>query len=76
MERAKADVLCEICKASFKVTIRNVEQHNHVASKHPKQTFEQCFPSLVEKEEEPEEEEPDDPLPESKKAWKCIFTGN
>ena len=75
MDRAKADVLCTICKASFKVTIRNVEANAHVGSKHAKSTFEKCFPSLCEQEEE-EEVDLDDPLPESKKAWKCIFTGN
>lgn len=77
MERAKADVSCEICKAIFKVTQRNVEQQKHAENKHPKSTYAQCFPSLVEQEEEEEDDTPaDDELPESKNGWKCIFNGN
>lgn len=48
MARAKEDVLCELCKASYKVTTKNVDQHRHAENKHPKHTFEDCFPSLGE----------------------------
>ena len=78
MERAKPDVSCAICKAIFKVTLRNVEQKKHAENKHPKSTFEECFPTLVEKEEEDEEDDApvDDELPVSKNGWKCIFNGS
>lgn len=75
MDRAKADVLCTVCAQSFKVTERNVDAHKHADSKHPKKTFDECFPSLGAQPEE-EEEEPDDELPESKKGWACAFTNN
>ena len=74
MERAKADVLCSVCAQSFKVTEKNVDARKHAESKHPKKTFEECFPSLGEQPEE--EEQADDELPESKKGWACAFTNN
>ena len=75
MDRAKADVLCAMCSQSFKVTEKNVDATNHAAGKHAKKTFEECFPSLCEQEEE-DEVEVDDELPDNKKVWKCAFTKN
>ena len=60
----------------FKVTQRNVEQYKHAEMKHPKHTFAECFPSLVEAEEEEEDGPKDDELPVSKNGWKCIFNRN
>ena len=48
--RAKADLLCSICKSSFKQTEKMVEGRQHAESKHPKSTFEICFPMLFEEE--------------------------
>ncbi|CAE8601577.1 unnamed protein product, partial [Polarella glacialis] len=44
---AKQDIKCTICSQVFKVTKKNVDQKNHFAAKHPKSTFEECFPGLV-----------------------------
>ena len=52
---------------------------DHWKSKHEKKgfTLEKCFPFLVEKDEDDEDEGPaDDELPVSKNGWKCIFNGN
>ena len=75
MDRAKADVLCAMCSQSFKVTQKNVDAHKHAEGKHPKKTWEECFPDLCEQEEE-DEGDVDDELPVNKKVWKCAFTGN
>lgn len=48
-----------------------VDARKHVEGKHPKKTYEECFP-----EEEEDDEDADDELPESKKGWKCAFTGD
>mmetsp|Transcript_68312 Transcript_68312/g.154540 ORF Transcript_68312/g.154540 Transcript_68312/m.154540 type:complete len:122 (+) Transcript_68312:84-449(+) len=45
---AKPDVKCVFCGTIFKVTKKNVDQRNHVDSKHPKETFAACFPSIAE----------------------------
>lgn len=42
----KEEVICKICMQSFKVTKKNADQKNHAESKHPKSTFEECFPGL------------------------------
>ena len=76
MDRAKADVNCAICAQSFKVTIKNVDAHKHHEGKHPKKTWEECFPSLCEIIDNEELDEVDDELPENKKVSKCAFTGN
>ena len=76
MERAKPEVQCAICGQTFLVTKKNVDAHKHHENKHPKKTFAECFPDLVEKEEDDDEEDADDELPENKKVWKCAFTGN
>ena len=47
-ERAKKDVLCAMCSQPFKVTEKNVDAHKHAENKHPKKTWEECFPSLCE----------------------------
>lgn len=75
-ERAKADVLCHFCAQSFKVTVKNVDAHKHAESKHPKATFDECFPSLGEQAEESDDGPVDDDLPESKEGWKCALTGS
>lgn len=72
-DRAKADILCGECSQSFKVTIKMADAKIHAANKHPKKTFEELFPMGDESEEE---EDQDDELPDSKKGWKCAFTGN
>lgn len=36
--------VCTICKATFRVTKRNVEIKQHQQAKHPDQTMEICFP--------------------------------
>mmetsp|Transcript_49239 Transcript_49239/g.77868 ORF Transcript_49239/g.77868 Transcript_49239/m.77868 type:complete len:81 (-) Transcript_49239:214-456(-) len=43
---AKADVQCTICAQVFKVTKKCADQKAHAAGKHPKSTFEECFPGL------------------------------
>merc|ERR1712060_251052 len=43
---AKEDVVCTICKQSFKVTKKNTDQKAHADSKHPKSTFAECFPGI------------------------------
>mmetsp|Transcript_156429 Transcript_156429/g.276327 ORF Transcript_156429/g.276327 Transcript_156429/m.276327 type:complete len:80 (-) Transcript_156429:181-420(-) len=43
---AKADVECQICKTSFKITKKNADQKIHAESKHPKSSFAECFPGL------------------------------
>ena len=47
MAKAKPDVHCKICGQIFKLTKKNVDQRNHHISKHPKETFEACFPEVV-----------------------------
>lgn len=47
MAKAKPDVHCKICGQVFKLTKKNVDQRNHAASKHPNNTFEECFPEVV-----------------------------
>ena len=76
MARAKPDVLCSVCKAVYKVTEKNIDARRHAENKHPKSTYEQCFPTLVEEDEVEDDEPADDELPESTKKWKCIFNGN
>ena len=49
MERNANQISCVLCKATFKVTERMFETHTHAESKHPKLTYEDCFP--VEEEE-------------------------
>jgi len=44
---AKADVSCAVCATVFKVTKKNVDARMHADSKHSKNTFEECFPSIV-----------------------------
>mmetsp|Transcript_6126 Transcript_6126/g.7926 ORF Transcript_6126/g.7926 Transcript_6126/m.7926 type:complete len:128 (-) Transcript_6126:141-524(-) len=44
---AKADVVCAFCATTFKVTKKNIDQRNHAESKHPKNSFDECFPTLA-----------------------------
>mmetsp|Transcript_83349 Transcript_83349/g.202101 ORF Transcript_83349/g.202101 Transcript_83349/m.202101 type:complete len:80 (+) Transcript_83349:65-304(+) len=44
---AKEDIKCTICSTAFKVTKKNADQKIHAESKHPKSTFEECFPGLT-----------------------------
>ena len=78
--RAKVDSICAICKASFKTTVKMVEQNQHANGKHPKATFAECFPDLVDAEEEEEgedvEEEAEEETFEATKLWKCVFNQN
>ena len=57
------------------MTIKNIDARKHADGKHPKKTFEECFPSLCEQDEE-EEGDVDDELPENKSVMKCAFNGN
>jgi len=35
---------CTQCNLTYRTTKRNVEIFQHAAAKHPKNTFEECFP--------------------------------
>merc|ERR1711957_685247 len=73
MQKAKAIISCAICKAPFKVTERMVEQRQHAESKHPKDSYDTCFP-------EEEEEEAAGYVQEETFApannWVCHQTGD
>ena len=44
---AKEEVKCAICLSGFKVTKTNSDQKVHHETKHPKVSFEECFPGLT-----------------------------
>ena len=56
------------------MTERNVDARKHAENKHPKSSFEECFPDLAEKVEEEDEEEEEEVFVATKK-YKCIFNG-
>ena len=72
MDRAKEDILCGECAQSFKVTVKMADARIHAANKHPKKTFEELFPMGDEESDGPA----DDELPDSKNAFKCVFSKN
>ena len=39
--------VCSICKLQIRLSKKNVELVQHVDSKHPGHTFEQCFPGIT-----------------------------
>eukprot|EP00995_Heteronema_vittatum_P007725 NODE_2878_length_730_cov_56.575624_g2033_i0.p1 GENE.NODE_2878_length_730_cov_56.575624_g2033_i0~~NODE_2878_length_730_cov_56.575624_g2033_i0.p1 ORF type:complete len:79 (+),score=30.44 NODE_2878_length_730_cov_56.575624_g2033_i0:87-323(+) len=40
----QVNVNCRLCSLSLRVTKRNVEMVTHCEAKHPKNSFEDCFP--------------------------------
>ena len=38
--------VCQVCRASFMCTLAPIKLKEHSDNKHPKQTFEQCFPGM------------------------------
>eukprot|EP00039_Didymoeca_costata_P019403 m.337402 g.337402 ORF g.337402 m.337402 type:complete len:103 (+) comp18123_c0_seq1:127-435(+) len=45
-DAAAKNVQCKICMNTFLCTTREPELRGHAANKHPKHTFEQCFPNF------------------------------
>ena len=44
---AKAmSTVCQVCRASFMCTLAPIKLKEHSDNKHPKQTFEHCFPGV------------------------------
>ncbi|OSX81553.1 hypothetical protein BU14_0014s0102 [Porphyra umbilicalis] len=39
-------IICTVCKQSFMCTMAEASLRQHAESKHPKSTFELCFPSF------------------------------
>jgi hypothetical protein len=74
-------LVCAFCFQSFKVTKTNTEAHTHVDTKHPKNTFEECYP-VKEIEETKDEylgyDNYDDVADEPKVTcqYKCVFSNN
>ena len=45
---AKAmSTICQVCRASFMCTLAPIKLKEHSDNKHPKQTFEMCFPGVT-----------------------------
>jgi len=40
-------LLCQICRSTFVCTSSRASLTDHSANKHPKNTFEQCFPGFT-----------------------------
>ena len=57
-----------------------IESHQHVDSKHPKATYEECFPEEEEETtnayEAPEEEAVPEETYVANNKWVCVFTGD
>ena len=41
---AAMNVICQVCRQAFMCTLAPIKLKDHSDSKHPKMTFEQCFP--------------------------------
>ena len=39
--------ICQVCRASFMCTLAPIKLKEHSDNKHPKQTFEMCFPGVT-----------------------------
>jgi hypothetical protein len=44
---AAMSTICQVCRASFMCTLAPSKLKEHSDNKHPKQTFEQCFPGVT-----------------------------